>query len=103
MTRQVQVSKPTLAAIPVRSTNNYENYAVLRRLLTIRSDQKYEFPRMSLTASFNKQDNLVMGMFCNVPTIDQYNLVPFIQSRDTEVSLQRNANKVSDLYMAFKK
>lgn len=56
---------------------------------------------MSLTAGFNKQDNLIMGMFRDVPTIDQYNLVPFIQSRDTEVSLWCNADKVSDLYMAF--
>lgn len=29
-----------------------------------------------------------MGVFCYIPAINQYNLVPFIQTRDTEISLQ---------------
>lgn len=81
------LKSPLWLLCPVTNTNKLQKYPVLHRVLTIRSNQEYEFPRMCLTASFNEQDNLIMGMFSNVPTIDQYNLVPFIQSRDTEVSL----------------
>lgn len=44
-----------------------------------------------------------MSVFCDVPTIDQYNLIPFIQSRDTEVSLKHNAGKVTTLYVVCSK
>ena len=56
---------------------------------------------MSLAARFDQQDHLVVGVLCNVPTVDQYHLVPFIQSRDTQVSLSRDAKKVSNSHVAF--
>lgn len=34
-----------------------------------------------------------MGMFCYIPAVNQYNLVPFIQTRDTEISLQSEKKK----------
>lgn len=35
-----------------------------------------------------------MGMFCYIPAINQYNLVSFIQTRDTEISLQDGKKKI---------
>lgn len=70
-----------------------ESFCVTHAPLTIGSNKEHKFPWVPLTASFNKHDNLIMGMFCYIPAINQDNLVSFIQTRDTEVSLQHKTNE----------
>lgn len=65
----------------------------IRSVLTIGTHQQDELPRVALTAGLDEHDHLIMCVLCNISTVDQNNLIALIQSRHTQISLERRHRK----------